>query len=209
MIASQLVQDLSQRDVWLATRNKGKLRELAAILAGDWNVRGLDQAPPLPDVIEDGDSFEANAQKKACSYSEKLEGWVLADDSGLAVDALGGAPGILSARYAGVHGDDAANNTKLLADMQDVPTEKRTARFVCAIAIARQGQVLSVQTGVCEGRLLETLRGNAGFGYDPLFAPAGYDKTFAELSSEIKNTMSHRAKALAKAVQWLASVDLG
>jgi XTP/dITP diphosphohydrolase len=182
----------------VATRNAHKLLELRAMLAGDGLLLiGADDRPGLPEVDEDADTFEGNALKKARALCLASGLWTLADDSGLEVDALGGAPGVRSARYAGPSADTAANNAKLLQALQGVT--KRQARFRCVLALAApDGRVWTV-AGCCEGRLLEAPRGVAGFGYDPLFIPEGYDVTFAELPAATKNRISHRARALAAA----------
>jgi len=182
----------------IATRNRHKLDEIQAILnSEDLEIIGLDDIPPIPETVEDGDSFEANAVKKATEAARSSGLTTLADDSGLEVDALDGAPGIHSARYAGEHGDDSANIVKLLKELGDA--EDRTARFRCVIALATpEGEVRTVQ-GTCEGRIGFELCGENGFGYDPVFIPAGFSKTFAELSSAEKDSISHRGKALAAA----------
>lgn len=187
----------------VATRNRHKLDEIRAILA----VPGLElvaagDIPGLPDVVEDGATFPENAAKKARQLCDASGLWTLGDDSGLEVDALGGAPGVFSARYAGAHGDDAANNRKLLADLAGVAD--RGAQFRCAIALAApDGRLWGVE-GCCRGRLLTAPRGSSGFGYDPLFVPDGHRQTFAELAGAEKNRISHRARALASAhAEWL------
>ena len=182
----------------IATRNRHKLDEIQAILnSEDLEIIGLDDIPPIPETVEDGDSFEANAVKKATEAARSSGLTTLADDSGLEVDALDGAPGIHSARYAGEHGDDSANIVKLLKELGDA--EDRTARFRCVIALATpEGEVRTVQ-GTCEGRIGFELCGENGFGYDPVFIPAGFSKTFAELTSAEKDSISHRGKALAAA----------
>lgn len=182
----------------IATRNRHKLDEIRAILGGHGlELLAAADLPGLPDVVEDGLTFPANAAKKARELCDASGLWTLGDDSGLEVDALNGAPGVLSARYAGEHGDDAANNRKLLADLQDVTA--RGAQFRCAIALAApDGRQWGVE-GVCRGRVLTLPRGSGGFGYDPLFVPDGHELTFAELPGDAKNRISHRARALASA----------
>ncbi|MDR1571314.1 MAG: RdgB/HAM1 family non-canonical purine NTP pyrophosphatase [Clostridiales Family XIII bacterium] len=183
-----------------ATGNAGKAAEMAAILGGlglRVMTRGEAGAPDL-EVEEDGDSFEANALKKALAVMRACGRPSLADDSGLEADALAGAPGVLSARFAGVSGAgaDAANNRRLLELMSGVPDEKRTGRFVCVVTLALpDGRTLSAR-GECEGRIGRAAAGSNGFGYDPLFTPAGFGSTFAELPAETKNAISHRSKAL-------------
>lgn len=179
----------------IASNNQGKVKEIKAIL-GDFyqEILSLRDADIDIEVEEDGDTFHANAAKKAIEISKLVVGDVLADDSGLCVDALKGAPGIYSARYAGANATDEANNRKLLEDMQG--KEDRSAKFVCAIVLANDGREKLYVEGEAKGVLLENERGAGSFGYDPLFLDIGYNQTFAELPSEIKNKISHRAKAL-------------
>lgn len=183
----------------MATRNKGKVRELRQLLSGlDVELLSVDDAGDLPEVEEDGETFTANAIKKARTLAQASGLWALADDSGLEVDALGGAPGVHSARYAGEPCDFAANNRKLLKALEGV--ENRRARFRCVIALASpDGRVETVE-GACEGEIAPALRGEGGFGYDPLFCPQGHAETFAEMPAERKHTLSHRGEALRKAV---------
>lgn len=182
----------------LATRNAHKTRELAAMLAPAWQVCSLADFPDLPDVEETGTTFAENARLKACSISAQLDGVVLADDSGLCVDALGGAPGVYSARYAGEHGNDAANNARLLSELEKLPEgTPRTARFQCAMCLARAGEPVAEVIGAVEGQIAYRLSGSHGFGYDPLFLPEGKGCSMAELTDEQKNVISHRANALA------------
>lgn len=192
----------------VASRNAKKAREMLALVAPPWEerprlagivVRTLADYPDLPEVVEDADSFAGNARKKAVETALALGEWVVADDSGLAVDALGGAPGVLSARYAGTHGDDAANNRKLLTDLADVPDERRGAAFVCAIALCDPlGKVRLETQAACRGRIIREERGQAGFGYDPLFLIREYHRTFAELGETVKHQISHRSRAFAR-----------
>jgi XTP/dITP diphosphohydrolase len=196
---------LSHRRLIVATRNEKKGRELLRLLAPPWEPRAslaslevatLASFPDLPEVIEDADTFVGNARKKAAEVALALGEWVVADDSGLSVDVLGGAPGVYSARYAGVHGDDEANNRKLLTDLIDVEDERRGAAFVCALAVADPGGVIQLETrGECRGRIIREPRGPGGFGYDPLFLILEYHKTFGELSALVKQQLSHRARA--------------
>lgn len=191
----------------LATRNRKKRDEMARLIAPAWEpnprlarveVETLDQYPDTPDVVEDADTFAGNARKKATETAAILGRWVLADDSGLAVDALGGAPGVYSARYAGRHGDDEANNAKLLADLAGVPADRRGAAFHCALALADPDGVVRLEaSGSCRGRILESARGRNGFGYDPLFLVPEYHRTFGELGAIAKQQLSHRARAFA------------
>ena len=198
----------------IASRNTHKAGEIAAILGDDFTVRTLDKFPAAPEVIEDGDTFVANAVKKATEIaawlgSQARPDLVLADDSGLEVDALDGAPGVHSARYAG--GDDNApddaNNAKLLRELADVPDDNRGAQFHCVLALVALGQAAEVRTfeGICRGRIAQAESGEGGFGYDPLFIPKGHDLSFAELGPDIKNSISHRARALTKLADHFAS----
>ncbi|SMX87698.1 XTP/dITP diphosphohydrolase [Brevibacterium sp. Mu109] len=181
----------------LATRNAGKIRELESLLAESLGpVRVLSAADAgLPDVVEDGITFEANALLKARSAAAHSGLPAFADDSGLAVDVLHGAPGIFSARWSGVHGDDAANNALLLAQLGDVPDEHRGAAFVCAAAFVTPDGTEVVREGRFSGTLLREPRGDDGFGYDPLFVPNGSSLTAAEMGPARKNAVSHRALA--------------
>lgn len=191
------------KQITIATQNAHKAAEIVAILPPEYAIRTLADFPDLPSAEETGHSFAENAAQKALALSEHVEGWVLADDSGLCVDALGGSPGILSARYAGTHGDDAANNRKLLAELNALPgLAPYSARFVCAMCLAKSGSVLAEFTGTLEGRITLQPRGDHGFGYDPLFIPQGGASTLAELPAEEKNALSHRARALAAFAAW-------
>lgn len=188
----------------IATRNAHKTAEIARMLEGLYEVADLSAFPDAPEVEETGSTFAENAVLKAVSASRAIPGLVLADDSGLCVDALGGEPGVRSARYAGEGGDSSANNAKLMAELARRGGEgPLTARFACAMAVARGGEVLGVFEGSVEGTMLTQLRGSEGFGYDPLFVPEGYDETFAELPGDVKNGMSHRGRALAQVIAWL------
>ncbi len=192
------------RPLVFATRNRGKLVELHELL-GDVSVIGVDEAArrlgrELPDVVEDDDTFLGNATKKAREIAA-LTGWpALADDSGLEVDALDGAPGVFSARWAGAHGDDAANNVKLVRALAGVPPEQRTARFRCTLVLADPagplGDAIESADGVVEGVILDAPRGSGGFGYDPLFFCPEIGQTFAEAGVGPKGHVSHRARAM-------------
>lgn len=182
----------------IATRNAHKLAEIREMLPGVELV-GTDGWAGVPDPEETGTTFEANAAIKAEAWLAATGLPALADDSGLEVDALNGEPGIHSARYAGAHGDSAANNAKLLRELDGVPAEKRTARFVCALALALPGQPVRTLRAACEGRIITELQGKNGFGYDPLFIPQGYTESFGVLPAEVKATLSHRARAFALA----------
>jgi XTP/dITP diphosphohydrolase len=188
----------------IATGNSHKLEEIRAIfnLPG-LELVGLDAVPDAPEVEEDRDTFEGNAVKKAATLAAVTGHWTMADDSGLEVDALGGAPGVYSARYAGEPVSDAANNHKLLQELEGVTD--RTARFRCVIALCSpEGESCTVE-GRCEGHIAEVEAGCGGFGYDPLFIAEGYDITFAEMAPRAKNAISHRGRALARAVdEWSA-----
>ena len=182
----------------LATRNPHKVGELEAILheAGvDVSLVGMDAFPAVPDVVEDGLTFAANAVKKARETAHATQLPCLADDSGLCVDALNGMPGVFSARWSGRHGDDAANLDLVLAQLSDVADDFRGARFECAAALALPSGQERVVSGVVEGRLLRARRGSGGFGYDPIFLPHGHDRTTAEMSAVEKNAISHRGRA--------------
>jgi len=199
------------RRVLIATSNPGKLRDFsgAAALHGI-EVAGIPNFASLPVVVEDGLTFEANARKKAEEYSRYVPGeMVLADDSGLEVDALNGAPGVHSARYAAdqphladANTDDETNNARLLRELRRVATERRTGRFVCVLAAARDGGTLAIFRGIAEGVILEAPRGRNGFGYDPLFYFPGIQKTFAELTAEEKARYSHRGAAFRQFLDW-------
>jgi XTP/dITP diphosphohydrolase len=183
--------------ILLATGNAGKLRELRAIVAGTpLACRGLADYPGVAEAEETGATFAANARQKALHYAAATGSYTLADDSGLEVDALDGAPGVHSARYAGEPRSDEANNRRLLEALADVSAARRTARFRCAMALAHDGAVLLESEGAVEGRILEVPRGHNGFGYDPLFLIPDLDLTAAELPSERKHALSHRGQAL-------------
>ena len=192
-------QDGSETEIVIGSRNAGKLREIEAILSGlPVRLRSLVEFPDAPEVEETGSTFRENAELKALTLSSDLSRWVLADDSGLEVDALDGEPGIFSARYAGEHGDDKASNQKLLAKLESVPPEQRGAQFRCVIALAAPGRVLLTVEGSCRGTVGFEPRGSLGFGYDPLFVYPPEGKTFGELAPQIKNRISHRGAALQK-----------
>lgn len=185
----------------VATRNAHKLREIGAMLSGRNLVLGLDEIGCSDDIPEDGDTFEANAAAKALWVRSRYGVDCIADDSGLEVDALGGAPGVHSARYAGTAHDDAANNARLLRELQGVAD--RSARFRTVLALVRGDSDPLFFSGSIEGSILETPRGDGGFGYDPLFRPDGWNCTFAEGTPEAKNAVSHRRRALDKLVEFL------
>lgn len=186
----------------LATGNSGKVKEFRNLVSGV-EVLSLKDFASLPAVVEDGATFEANALKKAQAAADFTGLIAVADDSGLEVDYLGGAPGIFSARFAGDSANDVRNNEKLLHLMQGVPKEQRGARFVCALAIVTPDGREVVVKGDCQGYILEQPRGDAGFGYDPLFFYPPLGKTFAEINLAAKNEISHRAKAVDKGLSVL------
>lgn len=197
--------------ILIATSNPGKLRDFAAAAREyDIEVTGLPDIDSLPLPVEDQPTFELNARKKAEHYSRFAAGeMVLADDSGLEVDALGGAPGIYSARYAALQRDDpgnssdAENNARLLRELAAVEDKDRSARFVCAIAAAREGRTVAAFRGVAEGVILHAPRGSGGFGYDPLFYFPAIDRTFAELEPREKARYSHRGQAFRRFLEWV------
>ena len=190
----------------IATRNAHKTAEFRVMLGDRFEVTDLTAHPEIPAVEETGETFEENAVLKAVAASEIFSGVVLADDSGLEVDALGGAPGVISARYSGENADDRSNREKLLAELDRVGArgKARSARFRCVLALARKGAVVVAFDGKVEGMIINQAKGERGFGYDPVFVPEGYCETFAQLDEEIKNRESHRARALGKLILWLA-----
>ena len=192
----------------IATWNKGKRRELQQLLSDlPFALMGLDDIPGLEPVLETGGTFVENASLKASGYAKQSGLLTLADDSGLEVDALKGAPGVLSARYAGEGASDRQRVEKLLADLSNVEASGRTARFVSAVATAiSNGSISNISVGICEGRIAFEPQGTGGFGYDSIFIPAGSEMTFAELPPEIKNQISHRHSALEKAHKFLRNL---
>ncbi|MEK6726074.1 MAG: XTP/dITP diphosphatase [Deltaproteobacteria bacterium] len=181
----------------VATKNEGKVREFRKIMRDlPVEIVSLKDFPDLPDIIEDGRTFEENALKKARALAIFTKDVAIADDSGLVVDALSGSPGVLSARYSGEGATDLKNNLKLLTDLKEIPAKDRGAAFRCAIALVAPNDFEEVVIGECRGSIGFEIRGNEGFGYDPLFIPDGFDKTFAELGMEIKNRISHRFRAI-------------
>lgn len=184
------------RQIVLATKNQGKIKEMRALLAPlDIEVLSLADFAPIEDAEENGTIFQDNALIKARYYYEHTHVACLADDSGLEVDALDGRPGVYSARYSGENATDATNNAKLLREMTDVAQDNRTARFRCSMALV-DGETVLTADGVCEGVILRELRGEGGFGYDPLFYVPRYDRTLAELTSDEKNAISHRGHSV-------------
>ena len=194
------------RELVLATRNHDKVIELVALL-GDLGItiRTLDEFPGAPDVVEDGDTCEANAVKKACAIAESTGLPAVADDTGLEVDALGGRPGVYAARYAGEDATYEDNCRKLLRELTGVPREQRTARFLTVAAIAVPSDGIRVAQGTLEGVIAEEASGTLGFGYDPVFLIPELGKTLAQLSADQKNMISHRAKAFAKVREMLGA----
>ena len=188
----------------IATRNSHKTEEIRAILGPAWEVSDLNAHPDVPSPEETGETFAENAAIKAVAASQRFDGWVLADDSGLEVDALAGAPGVRSARYAGPGASDADNRAKLLDALDGVRGKARSARFRCAMALTKAGAVLGTFDGTVEGVIVNGERGEGGFGYDALFVPEGHCETFAQLPPSTKNALSHRARALAQAAAFLA-----
>jgi XTP/dITP diphosphohydrolase len=198
------------KTIYLASGNAHKLNELETALENAGLpicVKGPDEIGGMPEVEETGSTFEANSLLKAEGLrpAGPSDGWFLADDSGIEIDTLGGRPGVISARYAGLDCDDEANNDKVMKEMTGVPEGKRTCRFRCVLALVGEG-VEETFSGACEGTLLLERRGRGGFGYDPLFLPDESESTFAEISLEEKAKISHRARALVKLIAWLKKV---
>jgi len=188
--------------IFLATRNRHKTREIQEMLGSGVLVTDATTAPELPEIEETGATFEANSRLKAEGISRHVPGIVLADDSGLEVDALGKEPGVYSARYAGPGCTDEQNTALVLEKMTSVLHAARTARFRCVLAVAEGGVTLATFDGTVEGILANEVRGAGGFGYDPIFMPLGYGETFGELPSEVKHGMSHRSRALTLFKRW-------
>lgn len=189
----------------LASRNRKKIAEMVELLRPH-GIAVLSSAdfPEMGEVIEDGATFAENAAKKASETALKLGRWALGEDSGLAVDALKGAPGIYSARYSGTHATDESNNAKLMAELNGVPDEKRGAHYVCSIAVADPTGAIRLRAeGICRGRITSEARGTNGFGYDPYFLILEYHRTFGELGSVVKKHLSHRARAFERLVPLL------
>jgi XTP/dITP diphosphohydrolase len=192
----------------ISTKNEGKAREFKEFFY-QFNIKAvslLDLDEKLPDVEETGSTFEENAALKAEQIASLLNTPVLADDSGLIIDALDGRPGLYSARYAGVPKNDQANIDKVLEELKDVPWENRSARFICVLAIAIPGEQTIFRTGFCEGKIAMKAKGENGFGYDPIFIPVNYDVTMAELTAEVKNEISHRRNAIRQLGKWIHSL---
>jgi XTP/dITP diphosphohydrolase len=195
--------DVSKQRLLLATRNANKTREVREILGEGYLVEDLTARPDLPEVEENGATFEENATRKALAAAEYYEGWVVADDSGLEVDALAGAPGVRSARFAGDNADMAQNRALLLEKLQDVRGRGRSGRFRCVLALANSGGLVRTFSGSVEGLITPAERGTGGFGYDSVFLPEGGCRTFAEITPKDKHVLSHRGRALAQLVAFL------
>jgi XTP/dITP diphosphohydrolase len=196
----------------IGTTNVAKGRELRELLAPyEFEVQTLTDIASPREVVEDGDTFAANARKKASEQARHLKAWVLADDSGIEVDALDGRPGVYSARYAGPKATDEENNAKLLQELGDTPLAKRTARYVCHVALADpSGEIRGESSDICRGRIGFESAGANGFGYDPLFEVVEYHKTFGQLGPRLKAALSHRGRALRAIVpQLLAAMQTG
>ncbi len=192
------------RDLVIATKNEKKLHELKRYLKGvKANVISLNRFEGVPRVVENGDTFKENAVKKAVKISKFVSGLAIADDSGLAVDALGGLPGVRSSRFAGPGKSDLQNNRMILKRLEGLPMKKRRARFVCAVAICDNGKIIKVLEEDCRGLIAFSSKGRHGFGYDPLFLIPKYKKTFGELGLKVKDRMSHRSKALKRVREFL------
>jgi XTP/dITP diphosphohydrolase len=188
---------MNKKEMVIATQNKGKISEFKQMFGEKgWEVRSLLDYPELPDIEEDGETFAENAAKKAETLAKHLDRLVIADDSGLVIDALDGRPGVYSARYAGESKDDAANTEKVLKELVDVPSEDRTARFVCLIAVAKPNGQTRFYEGTCDGYIATEASGSNGFGYDPIFYVPELSKTMAQLTAQEKNNISHRANAI-------------
>jgi XTP/dITP diphosphohydrolase len=183
------------KTIVLATKNPGKVKEILQIFNGlPFEFKSLFDFPDIPEILEDGTTFEQNALKKAREVFQRTHLVTLSDDSGLEVAVLGNRPGVYSARYAGEGASDEANNNKLLQELENIPFDSRTAQFRCVAALVSEGEEY-LSEGICTGKIAYAPRGTNGFGYDPLFIPTGYQQTFAELSEEVKNRISHRGKA--------------
>ena len=195
----------------VATRNTHKTHEIQHILGPQFRVRDLGAHPEVSEIRESGTSFEENAKLKALAASTQLAALVIADDSGLEVDALGGAPGIYSARYAGANAKEKDKIDKLLGELERVHAidDRRRARFRCVIALARSGHLLGTFEGIVEGTIASEVRGDYGFGYDPIFMPEGFEQTFGQLPKEVKNRISHRAKAIRALDDRLRRLEFG
>lgn len=188
----------------VATKNAHKTAEIRTMLGARWEVGDLTDHPQIPAPEETGLTFQENASEKARAIAKRFDGLVLADDSGLEVEALGGAPGVYSARFAGPRATDVDNRKKLIAEMEWFGAKSSPARFHCALVLAEKSRVIAAFDGIVEGKIITKEKGSGGFGYDALFVPDGHKQTFAELPIEIKNEISHRASAMRQLVAWLA-----
>lgn len=199
---------MTKKEILIATKNAGKIKELGLLLAVlPISLRGLNDFPKIIEPAETGSDFASNAALKAKSYALQTGLWALADDSGLEVEALNGAPGVFSARYGGANAGDAEKIKKLLDELDKMPPDAapgRAARFVCVMAIADPtGEIKYLAEGICHGKIAGSPRGTNGFGYDPIFIPEGFEETFGELSNQIKRLISHRARASEKIIEYL------
>ncbi len=201
LTGAQMTMD--KREILIATKNIGKVRELEKLLEDlPFELRSLNEFSDVPDVEETGATFAENAILKAREYARKTNLWALADDSGLEVAALDGAPGVFSARYAGENANDAEKIAKLLNELGE--NAERSAKFVCAMALADEtGEIKFLAEGVCNGEIALNASGTNGFGYDPIFIPEGFTQTFGKLSAEVKQKISHRARAIEKIIRFL------
>jgi len=199
---------MNKKTLCIATHNANKVREMAAVLAPFWEVKSTVDYPEMAEqdeIAETGDTFLANATLKAVATSQIVPDYVLADDSGLECDALAGAPGVFSARYGGIPSSTEKNNAKLLEELNRVDAktpQQRAARFRCVLVLAKESEVVASFEGVCEGTMALAPKGTAGFGYDPLFIPQGYARTFGQLTDKTKMNLSHRGLALKQFVAW-------
>ena len=203
---------MSKEKLLVATRNQKKTVEIRGMLKGYLDVLDVTEleatGKKLPEIEETGTTFSENATLKAVGISREVEGWVLADDSGLEVDGLGGEPGVYSSSYGGEEGNHLRNNQRLSLDLMSLEAAERKGRFRCVMVLAKDGKVRAEFAGVVEDELISEPRGEEGFGYDPYFVPEEYVETFAELGLEVKNAMSHRGRALGQVREWLAA-ELG
>jgi len=199
---------MNKKTLCIATRNLHKVQEMTTVLSPFWEVKSsadYHEMDGSDEIAETGDTFLANATLKAVATSQMISDYALADDSGLEVDALDGAPGVFSARYGGIPSSTERNNAKLLEELKRVGAmtpEQRGARFRCVLALAKAGEVLATFDGACEGAIILEPKGTNGFGYDPLFVPRTYTKTFGQLLEKTKTNLSHRGRALKKFVEW-------
>jgi XTP/dITP diphosphohydrolase len=194
--------------ILIATRNNHKTREIGQMLGQQWTVLDLSTLPDASEIEETGATFQENATLKALAISQLSDELVIADDSGLEVDALQGAPGVYSARYGGKDATDAENRHLVMSNLASLSISESPARFRCVMAVARRGELLGTFDGTVEGKVILEERGSTGFGYDPMFVPEGLTQTFGEIPAEMKHSMSHRARALKKVVEFLSAKPL-